>query len=178
MAVRKVVAFSWVLLALAGAVTAACSDEGSSSGSSGSGLKCPDLPPGSPATCREAATAKDGAQAAANRQCAKCHGADLSGATAPLPDQGAGNELYPPNLTPDATGIKDWSDDQLAAAIRTGQDRSGLELCRQMRHDATMTDFEAFSLVLYLRSLPPVSKKVPRSVCPPLKTKEDQNLPR
>ncbi len=174
---RVFIASAGVCMALA--FVGACSDDPpASSSSGGSGLKCPDLPANAPATCREAATVEDGKRAAQNRNCAKCHGPDLSGATAPLADQGVENELYPPNLTPDETGIKTWTDDQLAAAIRTGMDKSGLELCRQMRHDTSMTDFEAFSLVLYLRSLPPVSKKVPRSVCPPLKTKEEQNLPR
>jgi hypothetical protein len=40
----------------------------------------------------------------------------------------------------------------------------------------TMNDYEVYSIVKYLRSLPPVTKKVLRSVCPPFKTKEEQQV--
>ena len=94
----------------------------------------------------------------------------MAGATTPLGQQDPGIELYPPNLTPDDdTGIGTWTDDNLANAIRTGLDKEGLELCPQMKHFADMSDYEAYSIVKYLRSLPPVKNKVPRSVCPPLK---------
>ena len=45
-----------------------------------------------------------------------------------------------------------------------------------MTHFSDMTDFEVYSIVKYLRSIPPVKNKVPRSVCPPLKTKEEQAM--
>ncbi len=85
-------------------------------------------------------------------------------------------ELYPPNLTPDdETGIGTWRDEQLALAIRTGQDQTGLALCPQMTHFSTMNDYEAYSIVKYLRSIPAVKQRIPRSVCPPLKTKDEQD---
>ena len=37
-----------------------------------------------------------------------------------------------------------------------------------------MSDFEVYSIVKYLRSLPAVSNKILRSVCPPLKSKSEQ----
>ena len=91
-------------------------------------------------------------------------------------------ELYPPNLTPDFEfGLGDpastdpakkgYTDDLLARAIRQGYDRDDQTLCPQMKHFAEMTDFEVYSIVKYLRSLPPVKLKIPRSVCPPLKSK-------
>jgi hypothetical protein len=99
----------------------------------------------------------------------------MAGKTEALAGQDPGIELYPPNLTNDKdTGIGAWNDDQLAAAIRTGFDKDGLNLCPQMKHIADMSDFEAYSIVKYLRALPAVANKVPRSVCPPLKTKEEQ----
>jgi len=140
-------------------------------------------------TGREAATAAKGAEAVVKRKCVTCHGEDMSGATKQLaiPGQAADErvELFPPNLTPDfTTGLGDpaekdlakrgYSDDLLARAIRQGFDRNDQELCPQMKHFAEMSDFEVYSIVKYLRSLPPVKKKILRSVCAPLKTKVDQ----
>jgi hypothetical protein len=114
---------------------------------------------------------------------------NMAGAVAPLPLAGITTdtrvELYPPNLTPDPdTGIgtamnldpakKGYTDDLLARAIRSGIDNDDLELCPEMKHFADMTDFEVYSIVKYLRALPPVNQKILRSVCPPLKTKDEQ----
>jgi mono/diheme cytochrome c family protein len=136
--------------------------------------------------CAAAATVEAGKQAVQmdKRKCVSCHGQNMAGASAPLP--GYGNtllgepvELLPPNLTPDKeTGIGNWRDEQLALAIRTGVDNESQTLCPQMNHFSNMSDFEVYSIIKYLRSLPPVNNKVLRSVCPPLKTKEQQNLPR
>ena len=137
-------------------------------------------------TGREAATAAKGLEAIGKRKCATCHGDNMAGATKALADQPDTRvELYPPNLTPDvATGLGDpanpdpaqkgYTDDLLARAIREGYDKNDQQLCPQMKHFADMTDFEVFSIVKYLRSLPPVNQKILRSVCPPLKTKEEQ----
>jgi mono/diheme cytochrome c family protein len=125
-------------------------------------------------TSREAARADRGAIAIKNRKCAQCHTETLGGAASAIGSTAMGVELYPPNLTNHDNGIRLWTDDQLATAIRTGYDRDGMQLCPQMKHDSTMTDYEVFSIVLYLRSLPPQPTKVPRSVCPPLKSKEEQ----
>ncbi len=152
-------------------------------GSSGSSGDAPAVDP----TSRENASALKGAEAVKKRKCAECHTDNMSGATKALPGQtDVRVELYPPNLTPDPeTGIglavtmpdpmkKSYTDELLARAIRNGQDNDDLELCPQMKHFADMTDFEVYSIVKYLRSLPPVKNKVLRSVCPPLKTKAEQ----
>lgn len=127
--------------------------------------------------CKEIAEASAGELAVQRRRCVTCHNSDkgtMAGATTALGQQDPGIELYPPNLTPDEeTGIGTWTDDNLANAIRTGLDKEGLELCPQMKHFADMSDFEAYSIVKYLRGLPPVKNKVPRSVCPPLKLREE-----
>lgn len=127
--------------------------------------------------CKEIAEASAGAQAVQRRRCVTCHNSDkgtMAGASTPLAQQPDGVELYPPNLTNDEeTGIGTWTDDNLANAIRTGLDKDGLNLCPQMKHFAEMSDFEAYSIVKYLRALPPVKNKVPRSICPPLKTREE-----
>jgi hypothetical protein len=144
----------------------------------------PAAAPGAPASCpadnpecKEIADEKSGALAADRRRCTACHDGPAGKMAGNVTNRSteSGIELYPPNLTNDAkTGIGGWSDDQLAAAMRTGLDKEGLNLCPQMKHFPTMSDFEAYSIVKYLRSLPAVANAVPRSVCPPLKTKEEQ----
>jgi hypothetical protein len=130
---------------------------------------------GSPSQ-KDEATVDQGATSVKTRQCVSCHGQNMAGATTMIPyPQDARVELYPPNLTNDkATGIGNWTDDQLANGMRLGVDNNGLELCPEMQHFSTMNDYEAYSIVKYLRSIPPVSQKVLRSVCPPLKTKDEQ----
>ena len=158
----------------ASAVWACSSDAPDANGGSGGPATCPAENP----ECKEIADAKAGEQAVQKRRCVNCHNSSkgtMAGATAPLPQQPEGVELYPPNLTNDKdTGVGNWSDDQLATAIRTGLDHEGLNLCPQMKHFADMSDYEVYSIVKYLRSLPVVVNKIPRSVCPPLKTKEEQ----
>jgi mono/diheme cytochrome c family protein len=174
-------------IALMAATTAgwACSDDDGTSGGGG-GASCPKDNP----ECKEIATVEAGAQAVVKRKCVQCHGDDMSGSTTalvgiPPTPQGEPVELYPPNLTADPeTGVAPpemggkWTDDALALAIRTGIDEESQALCPQMTHFANMSDFEVYSIVKYLRHIPPVKKQVPRSVCPPMKTKEQQSLPR
>jgi len=152
----------------------ACGSDDDASGGTGGAASCPPENP----ECKEIADVASGAKAVERRRCVNCHDSDkgkMSGATTPLPQQDPGIELYPPNLTNDKeTGVGAWTDDQLAAAIRTGLDKEGLNLCPQMKHFAEMSDFEVYSIVKYLRSLPPVVNDVPRSICPPLKTREEQ----
>jgi hypothetical protein len=142
---------------------------------------------GAASTSREAATVAKGAEAVVKRKCVTCHGENMAGAAKELVVPGASDlvELFPPNLTPDfETGLGDpdekdlakrgYSDELLARAIRQGFDRNDQELCPQMKHFAEMSDFEVYSIIKYLRSLPPVKKKILRSVCAPLKTKVEQ----
>jgi hypothetical protein len=149
----------------------------------------PAPPPADP-TSRENASAIKGGEAVKKRKCVECHTDSMAGAVKAIVPAGTVAdprvELYPPNLTPDPeTGIgpavtttepgqKGYTDELLARAIRNGLDRDDLELCPQMKHFADMTDFEVYSIVKYLRGLPPVNQKILRSVCPPLKTKEEQ----
>jgi hypothetical protein len=146
----------------------ACSSKSSDTPAQDPATTCPQDNP----QCREAATVEAGQQAVAQRRCVDCHTQTLAGSVTPIPVQNAPPEvkLYPPNLTSDeATGLGTWTDEQIALAVRTGVDNTSLELCPQMKHFSTMTDFEVFSIVKYLRSVPKVSQKIPRSVCPPLK---------
>ncbi|MBX3226040.1 MAG: c-type cytochrome [Labilithrix sp.] len=133
--------------------------------------------------CKELADVDSGRQAITTRGCQQCHGDDMAGQDTRLATKESytksitGEEvfLYPPNLTNDEeTGVGKWSDDALAVAIRAGIDNESQTLCPQMRHFSTMSDFEVYSIVMYLRSIPKVTKNIPRSICPPTKTAEQQ----
>lgn len=128
--------------------------------------------------CAALATESAGETAVGKRACKTCHGEDMSGQKDPLKGQpdyektnfGLAVKLYPPNLTNDEkTGLGSWNDDAVVYAIRYGLDINSKFLCPQMQHYKTMSDFEAYSIVKYLRSLPTVNKQVPRSICPPTK---------
>ncbi|MBX3260278.1 MAG: cytochrome c [Labilithrix sp.] len=161
--------------AAAAASAWACGEDAGDAGDA----ECPRSNP----ECKEIATVEAGAQAVVKRRCVDCHGRDLSGSLTKLPGvadtiQGEPVELYPPNLTNDETGIGTWSDEALAVAIRSGIDEESQALCPQMTHYSQMSDFEVYSIVKYLRDIPKVRKNVPRSVCPPTKTKEQQGSTR
>ena len=68
-----------------------------------------------------------------------------------------------PNLTPDPTGLADWSADQIATAIRTGVRPDGSQLAPAMpwMGYAALTDEDALAIATYLKSLPPVAHEVP-----------------
>lgn len=68
------------------------------------------------------------------------------------------------NLTPDReTGIGDWTEEQIVAAIQTGKRPDGRELAPIMpwRAFANLTPSDAMSIAIYLKSLPAVSNRVP-----------------
>lgn len=68
-----------------------------------------------------------------------------------------------PNLTPDKeTGLGNWSAQQIATAITTGQRPDGRILAPVMpwRGFAALTKPDALAVAAYLKSLPPVSNKV------------------
>jgi mono/diheme cytochrome c family protein len=108
--------------------------------------------------------------------CMDCHSPrDWTQHDAPiLPGmEGAGTNLVlgglpgivnPPNITPDPeTGAGTWTDDQLARAIREGIGHDGRALFPIMPYQdfASMSDEDLASVVVYLRSLPPVHHAVP-----------------
>ena len=158
-----------VCAALATVAIAACS----SSSDDGQQATCPP----DNKDCAALATVQAGQQSVQQRHCVDCHTANMAGSAKAIVVQNAAPdvELYAPNLTNDKdTGVGTWTDDQLANAIRVGIDNTSEQLCPQMKHFSSMSDFEVYSIVKYLRSLPPVNQKIPRSVCPPFKTKDQQ----
>jgi len=78
--------------------------------------------------------------------------------------KGLPGKVYAPNITPDAeTGAGNWSDDQLARAIREGVGHDGRALFPLMPYPDfhSMSDEDLASLIVYLRSLPPVRNPLP-----------------
>jgi Cytochrome C oxidase, cbb3-type, subunit III len=87
--------------------------------------------------------------------CGGCHtatnGAELGGNPA-----FKNSTLPAPNLTPDATGLGEWSAAEIINAIRNGVDDEGRHLDAAMPYWLfhNLTDPDALSIVAYLRSLP------------------------
>jgi mono/diheme cytochrome c family protein len=78
--------------------------------------------------------------------------------------EGSPNQVVAPNITPDkATGIGDWSDEEIIRAVRDGLGKNGRLLNPEMpsRYFQSLEDVELRSIVLYLRSIPPVSNRLP-----------------
>lgn len=72
--------------------------------------------------------------------------------------------FYPPNLTSDPeTGLGDWSEAEIVAAIREGVRPDGRMLVPVMPypHYGSLTDEDAFALAAYLKSLAPIKLAVP-----------------
>ncbi|HEX2872638.1 MAG TPA: c-type cytochrome [Polyangiaceae bacterium] len=85
--------------------------------------------------------------------CVTCHQKNFAGFT-----------VFP-NITPDeTTGIGEWTDAQIAAAIRDGIDVDGSKLCATMMR-YPFTDAEVGDIVAFLRGIPAVSNEV-TSDCP------------
>ena len=97
--------------------------------------------------------------------CAFCHGNDGRG----------GNKiswkpfgtLWAKNITSDReTGIGTWSDKQIARAIRSGVSHRGGQLHWQgMIWDllSNMDEEDVRAVITYLRTLPPIEKKIPQA---------------
>lgn len=87
------------------------------------------------------------------------------GAGAPVfPLKGLPGDVHPPNITPDKeTGIGNWTDDQLARAIREGVSADGRALFPFMPYQnyRHLSDEDLASVIVFLRSLPPVRRAVP-----------------
>lgn len=88
--------------------------------------------------------------------CRGCHGDHLAGG--PIP--GAPPEIpVPLNLTPDATGLKDWSYDDFVKLMRQGIRKNGKKLDPFMPLEPmrAMNDTELQALWAYLQTLPPTA---------------------
>lgn len=76
--------------------------------------------------------------------------------------------FYPPNLTPDETGLGAWSEEDIVTAVRTGVRPDGRTLAPVMpwHSYAALTDEDAAALAGYLKTLTPVKHQVPALVGP------------
>lgn len=77
--------------------------------------------------------------------------------------------LVVPNITPDPeTGAGLWSDDALARAIREGVSHDGRVLSEEMpyKYYRVMSDEDLASIIVYLRSITPVSNRLPGTQLP------------
>ena len=63
------------------------------------------------------------------------------------------------NLTPHESGLKSWTDAQIAKAVREGVDRNGNPYRPPMAFEfyRNISDADMAALIAYLRSLKPVS---------------------
>lgn len=71
--------------------------------------------------------------------------------------------FYSPNLTPDETGLKAWTEQDFVRAVRHGIRADGQALYPTFPYAsyAKMTDGDALALYAYFQSLPPIAKDVP-----------------
>ena len=100
----------------------------------------------------------------------KTHGApnlpgmELAGQVLPMPD--LPGVIVASNLTADSeTGAAHWSDDEISRAIREGIGHDGRTIFPMMPYAAyrAISDEDLASIVVYLRSLPPVRNQLPAS---------------
>lgn len=92
--------------------------------------------------------------------------AGTEGAGEVMPFTDLPGRIVAPNLTPDPeTGAGNWSDDQLARAIREGVGHDGRTLFPMMpyTHYRAMSDEDLASVIVYLRSLPAVRHELPKT---------------
>jgi mono/diheme cytochrome c family protein len=107
-------------------------------------------------------------------RCFWCHSPlDSQNPAVPRPETlGSGDildekaRIFAPNITPDGqTGVGEWTDAQLARAIRGGVGRNGVRLRSDhpTPYFSVMTDSDLASLIAYIRSLRPIRRPLPRS---------------
>jgi mono/diheme cytochrome c family protein len=127
------------------------------------------------ATAPSGATVERGLYLVTMGGCNDCHTpTDAQGA--PIPDKllagGSfsikdkdGRDVTPPNLTPDkATGLGDWTDAEIAAAIREGKRRGSGQLNPFMPYASAFhaySDDDVAAVIAYLRSIPAVNNPIP-----------------
>jgi mono/diheme cytochrome c family protein len=90
----------------------------------------------------------------------------MKGAGMVMPIQELPGRIVAPNLTPDPeTGSGKWTDDGIARAIREGIGHDGRALFPMMpyQHFRVLSDEEVASVVVYIRSLPPVKNPLPKT---------------
>lgn len=80
------------------------------------------------------------------------------------PEMGLPGSIGAPNITSDReTGIGAWTDGEIIRAVREGIGRDGRALFPLMPYTylRSLSDEDTFALVAYLRTLPPISNRLP-----------------
>jgi len=88
----------------------------------------------------------------------------MGGAGQDIPMKGLPGRVVAPNISPDPdTGAGNWTDDQLARAIREGIGHDGRALFPLMPYQRfrSLSDEDLASIIVYLRALPPVRQQQP-----------------
>jgi mono/diheme cytochrome c family protein len=88
------------------------------------------------------------------------------GGSPAFPLQDLPGRVHPPNISPaQQTGAGNWTDDQLARAIRDGIGNDGRALFPFMPYEnfRHLSDEDLASVIVYLRSIPAVDRAVPRT---------------
>jgi len=72
--------------------------------------------------------------------------------------------IYTRNLTPDATGLKDWTADDIVTVLLKGKDKSGKGICPPMPVGPMyayggLTEQDARDIAAYVMALPPIANK-------------------
>jgi mono/diheme cytochrome c family protein len=130
--------------------------------------------PALPAIAADEATIARGAYLVSVAGCGDCHTPGhflgqpdleraLAGSDVGFEIPGLGT-FHGPNLTPDVeTGLGGWSEEEIIAAFTTGVRPDGRILAPAMpwMGYANFTPDDAWAIAAYLKSLPPVSNKVP-----------------
>ncbi len=91
---------------------------------------------------------------------------ELTAAGQIFPEKNLPGTIVASNLTPDReTGLGNWSDDEIARAIREGVSRDGRALFPMMPYEnfRHMSDEDVASVVVFMRSLPSVRHVLPRT---------------
>jgi mono/diheme cytochrome c family protein len=76
---------------------------------------------------------------------------------------GGPSRIYAKNLTPSDAGLASWSLQQIVTAIKTGMDDQGMPLNSTMNYPlySNLSDVDAMSIAMYLKSLAPNQNVVP-----------------
>lgn len=91
---------------------------------------------------------------------------NMQGSGEVMPFDDLPGRVVAPNLTPDPeTGVGTCTDDQLARAIREGVGHDGRALFPMMPYQnyQQMSDEDLASVIVYIRSLPPVHHELPKT---------------
>lgn len=107
-----------------------------------------------------------------HNNCQPVPGTQGSGQVLPAWESGfpAPYQLVEPNITPDRkTGAGAWTDEQFVRALREGIGHDGRRLFPAMPYAnfRGLSDEDLASIVVYIRSLPPVRRALPKSRIPP-----------